>query len=565
MRVSRRWLIIGGAIVVLGGALAYRAAFLGKKTVVHTVDVRRGSLTEEVSETGTVVAREDIDLSFKNVGRVARISVKEGDQVEVGQLLMSQQTGELRAKLQSAISALVSAQAKYSQALAGSTAEEIRVFETGVVSAQADVNAATQALADAKAALADTAASNEALFAKTYGDLDGVLETLVNKSSAGHSSIKNDLFDTNEKLGYLVAPESLTLLASQVAQQFAGAKTAMSAITGDAAALRATADSASIDALAGKIAANAAVIINLLRDGDTLMQGCTPSSSLSQSSYDTKKSNVRTALTDLNTALNSVNAQILTVASTKTANAAAVTTAATKVNTAQAALDGAKAALQSAEDKLALERAPLREVDREVFRAAVAAAQAEVDLMRRQLEESDLVATSPGIVGSIDLSVGEIASPTARAVSLISRDYEIEANVSELDIRKITVGMPATLVFDALGPVPFIGKITKIGARETKQDEDIFYEIAVVLDDAAAPLKPGMTADIVIAIGSRDNALLVPKRLLIKRGASASVRVIRDDDVIEEVGVRVGLEGDIDVEILDGLKGGEKIVDRIEE
>ncbi|MEK9152869.1 MAG: efflux RND transporter periplasmic adaptor subunit, partial [Patescibacteria group bacterium] len=257
------------------------------------------------------------------------------------------------------------------------------------------------------------------------------------------------------------------------------------------------------------------------------------------------------------------DAQTFAVASAKTAKTPALTAAQTAVNNAAKSLDTARLDAQSAGQELAFKTAPLREVDKNVYRAAIASAEAEAELARQRLAEASLAAPKAGIVGSIDINVGEMATPSVRAVSLISATYQVEAKISELDIGKMAAGMPVSVTFDALGAAPYAGKISEIGAREVRQDEDIFYEITVSLDGSSAPLRPGMTAELTIPIGAKNDALLVPKRLLIKRAGRTSVRIYRNGSV-EEKDVRVGLEGDEDVEIVDGLIEGDHVVDRIE-
>jgi multidrug resistance efflux pump len=308
---------------------------------------------------------------------------------------------------------------------------------------------------------------------------------------------------------------------------------------------------------------SARYIQNNARNADALAQGSTASASVSSTAYDTKKTNIRTALTDLNAAVNNVDAKVLSISATKASNAAALTAAQTKVNSSQTALVTAEADVISAKEQLALKRAPLREVDKSVYLAAIDAAQADLDLARRRLEEATLSAPKAGIIGTMDVVTGELSGPTNRAVSMISTEYEVEAEVSELDIRKIAVGLPVELAFDALGSTKYFGKIAEIGAREIKKDDDIFYKITATLDDASLPLKPGMTAEMTMRIGEQADALLIPKRLLIKRAGKTSVRAYINEEVAE-IPVRVGLEGDDDVQILEGLRDGDRIVESIQ-
>lgn len=541
--IARR-AVIAAIVVLAAGYVSYRVFFAKRGPEYLFVEVRRGNVVENVSETGTVVAAEDLDLYFKNSGRVAKVLVKEGAAVAAGEPLMALDTGELKARRRESEAALASAQAKYAQALAGATAEDVRVSEAAAVNAETDLRSAEQALAD-------TIASNEAGLDKTYADLQGNLESVFLKSSAAVQTVKNDVFDA---AGHLKNDINVSDsgLAAQAGPAFLTAAASLTDMSADIDAVRAAADRSLIDALSTAILDDARTIRNAIQLANDLMQGSSPAGSTTQASFDARKANVKTAWTDLNSAVSAAESQKLLIASTIAANTA-------KENAARADVDAARGALQSARDQLALKQAPLREVDKAVYQAAIASARAGLELIDQQLEESTLAAPVDGVVGTVDLDVGELATPSAKALSLISRRLEIIADVSELDIGKLSVGGPLTATFDALGPQAYPGKIVKIAAREKKENEDIFYEVTAALDDENAPLKPGMTADVSIAVGERSGVLLAPKRLLIRRGGKTYVQVLQNGRAAESE-VRVGLQGDDDAEILEGLKEGDRII-----
>jgi HlyD family secretion protein len=82
----------------------------------QTATVQRGSLLVTVSAAGVVSASEDAALGFPSPGRVTQVTVRVGDPVKKGQLLMQQETTDLDLALKAAQANLANAQAQYDAA-----------------------------------------------------------------------------------------------------------------------------------------------------------------------------------------------------------------------------------------------------------------------------------------------------------------------------------------------------------------------------------------------------------------------------------------------------------------
>src|SRR5206468_3863904 len=75
-------------------------------------------------------------------------------------------------------------------------------------------------------------------------------------------------------------------------------------------------------------------------------------------------------------------------------------------------------------------------------------------------------------------------------------------------------------------------------------------------EDAA--LKPGMSAEVRIAIAQRDDAVRVPVQAVLGSGAGTYC-FVKTADGIEERRVTTGLRNELAVELRDGLKEGEEV------
>jgi HlyD family secretion protein len=93
-------LILAGAV---GGYLYYRqtaeTAQAATEPTVQTATVRRGSLVISASGSGSVIAAAEADLAFEGSGRLIELYVKEGDQVEAGDVLAVLESSDTAASL----------------------------------------------------------------------------------------------------------------------------------------------------------------------------------------------------------------------------------------------------------------------------------------------------------------------------------------------------------------------------------------------------------------------------------------------------------------------------------
>ena len=542
---KRQVIIAVAAVAVVGGILGVRAYQRAKAPAVETVAPRRGPVTEVVSETGRVLASEDLELSFKRSGRVAAILAKEGETVTKGQALLRLNTADLAIQRREALASLASAEARYAQAAAGATQEDLKVLEASVHNAEVS-------LETARRSLQDTQASNEASVGKAYADLDGQMETLFLKSSSTMQTLKNDVYDSSGQVRYDISSPDYAV-QSQALTAYTAARTAFASMELSVAMYRASASDADRDSRSTAIIADATTVRDAAQLANALMQGSVPVGGTTQTAFDARKANVKAAWTDMNLAVNAAESQKRVVAS-------ALAAASTSLNAAEQAVHSAEGAMASAQRTLESRSAPLRDVDKAVYLAAVSSARANVSLIDQQIADSTLEAPTEGIVGNIDISLGEIAQANVPVGTLISPSLRIEAEVSELDIANIRVGQPVAFTFDAIEGRTFAGHVTSVAPREISKDEDVYYKVKIAIDDEEPAIRIGMTADLDIEVGRKDDALLVPRRQVYRREGKDYVKVLAANGKTEEIAVVVGLRGRDEYEILSGVRESDLIV-----
>ena len=160
-------LATGGCVSRLSSASPKTS--LPKPIVVDTKFVRVGSVSQTVSVTGSLMALQDISLSAKQAGRLAAVTVREGDPVAAGQVLAQVDAADLSSQVLSDEAAVFSDQAKLQQAQAAYD-QQIRDTQAGIDSARAayDQQVATSR-AQVRSSQSSLTAAGEALSTEQQG------------------------------------------------------------------------------------------------------------------------------------------------------------------------------------------------------------------------------------------------------------------------------------------------------------------------------------------------------------------------------------------------------------
>jgi len=142
-------IIIFVVIIILLATIGIYQGFIKREKPGFTLaEVIRGNISQEVSETGQVKKGEEINLSFKNAGRIEKIYVGVGEKVKRGDILARQDTVNLKIQLEDGKAALSLALAKLNKLLAGASPEEIQIAKTAIENAKISLESAQQNLKD---------------------------------------------------------------------------------------------------------------------------------------------------------------------------------------------------------------------------------------------------------------------------------------------------------------------------------------------------------------------------------------------------------------------------------
>ena len=240
---------------------------------------------------------------------------------------------------------------------------------------------------------------------------------------------------------------------------------------------------------------------------------------------------------------------------------------------AAAMLDAAKAQVGAAQHQVASAQAQVRVAQTQLSsaNADVQQDQAALEQAQADLDHTYIRAPVDGIVVARNVDVGQTVAASLQAPTLfqIAQDLtkmQVDTNVSEADVGRIQVGMPAAFTVDAYPNRIFRGSVTSIRKAPINVQNVVTYDVVIGVSNTDLSLFPGMTANVKILVTSHSNALKIPNAALRFRPAGArtapnTVWVLGKGNTPETVPVNLGITDGVYTEVTGGgLKQGDRVI-----
>ncbi|HXF95213.1 MAG TPA: efflux RND transporter periplasmic adaptor subunit [Gemmatimonadales bacterium] len=150
--------------------------------------------------------------------------------------------------------------------------------------------------------------------------------------------------------------------------------------------------------------------------------------------------------------------------------------------------------------------------------AAVVRAEADLELARDQMEDTQVRAPLAGTIIQKNVELGTVISSPTRDVGggtvlfrMANLDtVQVRTLVDETDVGKVQPGMLATITVDAYPNRPFQGSVLKIEPQATVQQNVTMFPVLIRIPNPGHLLKPGMNAEVEIHVGERQGVLAIP-------------------------------------------------------
>ncbi|PYQ88110.1 MAG: efflux RND transporter periplasmic adaptor subunit [Acidobacteria bacterium] len=233
---------------------------------------------------------------------------------------------------------------------------------------------------------------------------------------------------------------------------------------------------------------------------------------------------------------------------------------------AHSVVDVAENRKRAAQSQLAVSQAKVAEA-----RAQVAQAKAATDRAAEDLANATIRAPIAGTVLTRDVEVG---SPVSSILNLGANatlvmtigDIDqvfVRGKVDEADIGRVRLGQPARIRVETFKEKTFNGRVTQISPMGVEKDNVTSFEVRVSIDNPGKELKANMTANAEIVLEEHANALIVPESAVTydaQKNAFVSVVSPGAKSGRKKVQVKVGVGNGTKIEVLDGLKAGDKVI-----
>ena len=229
---------------------------------------------------------------------------------------------------------------------------------------------------------------------------------------------------------------------------------------------------------------------------------------------------------------------------------------------------------------------------------SVRSAEASVNEAQESLGRTNIYAPMSGTISSLDAELGErVVGTQQMAGTEILRvadlsNMEVEVDVNENDIVKISIGDSTLVEVDAYLKKEFKGIVTEISnsanATATADQVTNFKVKVKILKESYedllegkpanySPFRPGMTATVDIITNRKDNVIGVPISAVVVKTDTAATRkpeasvksapdqlfetvYVKEGEDAKMRVVKTGIQDDANIEITEGLEEGEDVI-----
>ncbi|MDD4661815.1 MAG: efflux RND transporter periplasmic adaptor subunit [Candidatus Pacebacteria bacterium] len=520
---SKKFWIIGGIILTI--IVIFAVSISQNKGPQHEiVKVERGDLVQTVDAVGRVQSENKVSLYFEASGVIDRIYVVEGEEVKKGDVLA-------KLNLENLNSYVKQAEANLNQKLAGVSDEQIDIslkqidsatitYEKAVLNLENTKNLAEENLNNRYLSMID-------LLDDSYIKLFNALKFAQELKETYFSDLSFEAINVRQEIEFNMA-DPIEIANNSLIK----AKSTRSIDDIDIA----------INDVDSSLESSLDVLL-LLKNLSESVRYKNVVSSTDKASLDQNKLVISTAQISLTSAQNEISLL-------KMQNENSIKAAELSKEEAGVSLD-----LQKANYNLLI--AAPRDVDLAYLESVLSQAISNRD-------KAIIKSPIDGVITSLNKKEGELISSAEPLVEVLSPKYQIEVNIPETDITKISLKDKAEIELDAIDNKVFESEVTSINPAATTIQDVVYYKVVLSILTDDDQIKPGMTADILIYTDERLGALYLPSRSILSEGDKKYVRVLDEQGEIIEKDVEVGLNADDSKkEILGGVEEGEEIILKI--
>lgn len=135
--------------------------------------------------------------------------------------------------------------------------------------------------------------------------------------------------------------------------------------------------------------------------------------------------------------------------------------------------------------------------------------------------------------------------------------------VDEIDVGKLKEGMPVLLKIGALPNDTIQGILSKISPKARKEENATLFDVEIKINETGPSLlRAGYSANADIIISKKEDILVIPERVVEFVEDTAFVQFKDSAGKMEKKTIKTGLSDGINIEVTEGLKEGDLLVEK---
>jgi HlyD family secretion protein len=140
-----------------------------------------------------------------------------------------------------------------------------------------------------------------------------------------------------------------------------------------------------------------------------------------------------------------------------------------------------------------------------------------------------------------------------------------KGTVDEIDVGKLSIGMPVEVKIGALPGQAVPGRLMRISLKAREENNTRMFPVEIAIEDTkVALLRAGYSANADIIIRRVDAVLTLPERVVYSRNDSTWVEMTGAGGARVVTPVTTGLSDAIRIEITSGLTEGQDVLEKPE-
>ena len=470
-----------------------------------TIPVKAERVTLRIAADGTVTPVQSVNLSPKVAGVVEQLLVEQGERVEKGQVVALMDKRDLEGQMLQAQGALAQAQARLAELQRGNRSEEI---------------------AQAKARLDRWEARVTELKAGSRQEEIQQAEARLRRAEAQLAEVEAGN-----------RPEEIAQIQSQVA----AAEAQVNLTTKRAQSMR-----------------------NLVAEGAEAQDRLDEAIANDESA----KANLREAQKRLDVSRKGARREERLRAQADVADARQAYDLVRRGNRPEI-IEQAEADAEEARQAYELSLAGSRPEQIDQAAAAVEEAEGRLQTVQNQLEDTKIRAPFGGIITQKFASKGAFVTPTtsssttasatSASIVALAKDFEVLAEVPEIDISKVKPGQKVEIRADAYPDQVFQGKVRLVSPEAVEQQDVTLFQVRVTIISGRAKLRSGMNATLTFLGETLENTLVVPTVAIATQKGKTGVYVPGKENKPEFKPITIGSSILDKTQVLEGVTSGQRV------